>query len=465
MKGCSNFESVIVVKRFVKPNDTSNVPRTERLEAFLNAGKPSPPPIVRVGFQDPMVVFYSSGTTGTPKAIVHGVGPLLMGMKKDGILHRDLKPHDVALQYTTTGWIMYVASVGHSLCGGRVVFYDGSPFLPDLKVLLRVVSEQKVNVFGTSPKWLAEMMKNGIVPKKEVDLSSLKALTSTGMVLPDQIFEWFYDHGFPETVQLGNFSGGTDIVSNDAILPSPLLLCSACVDDFLPFTADILEQAGCFGIENPISPLYVGGCMGGSLGTAVSVYDHDEADGSFGKSVPEGTPGDLVSDAAFPNVPLFLWGDNAPAPGAKYMNAYFGRFKNVWAQGDFCVIHPITKALHLLGRSDGVLNPSGVRFGSADIYAVLEKHFTKEVSESLCVGQRRPQDLDERVVLFLLMKNGVKMDKDLVGRIKDAIARDMTKRHVPKFIFEMPEVPVSFKTSQRLSANRYLRVLNLLITS
>lgn len=142
-------------------------------------------------------------------------------------------------------------------------------------------------------------------------------------------------------------------------------------------------------------------------------------------------------------MPVFLWNDGpGPAPGPKYRAAYFERFAGVWAQGDFCAIHPHTGAVLMLGRSDGVLNPSGVRFGSADIYAVLERCFPVEIAESLCVGQRRPHDLDERVVLFLLMREGFALDAKLVRRIKETIANELTKRHVPRFVFEIPEVPV-----------------------
>lgn len=187
--------------------------------------------------------------------------------------------------------------------------------------------------------------------------------------------------------------------------------------------------------------------MGRCLGTPVVVYDHDLPDGSTGSPLPDGTAGDLIAPTSFPNVPLFLWGDPDPSPGPKYRSSYFDRFKSVWAQGDFCAIHPLTGALHLLGRSDGVLNPSGVRFGSADIYAVLERCFAREVAESLCVGQRRPQDMDERVVLFLVMRPGVQLDNGMVSKVKDTIAKELTKRHVPKYIFEITEIPVRFPTT------------------
>jgi acetoacetyl-CoA synthetase len=215
LRECNQFQSLVVVQRFDQPYDTSSVPQTERLEHFvLSASSSSPPPVERIGFQDPTIIYYSSGTTGTPKAIVHGVGPILLNLWKENRLHREQTHNDVALQYTTTGWIMYLASVCHLAFGGRAVFYDGSPFTPDMKVLLKVAAEQGVTNLGISPRWMGELMKNGVVPRDEFDLSRLKSVVSTGMVLSDQLFEWFYDVAFPKSVHLCNISGGTDIVSD-----------------------------------------------------------------------------------------------------------------------------------------------------------------------------------------------------------------------------------------------------------
>lgn len=213
MKQCDGFESIVVVQRFDAPYDTSNIANTERFESFLSASPPSPPPIARVDFQDPMIVYYSSGTTGTPKAIVHSVGPLLVSMHKEAVLHRDIDHEDVGLQYTTTGWIMYLSSVGRLVFGGRTIVYDGSPFMPDRTVLLRIADEQKATGLGVSPRWLGELMKHNVVPQKVADLRSLRFVGSTGMVLKEQVFHWFYDGAFPSSVRLANFSGGTDIVS------------------------------------------------------------------------------------------------------------------------------------------------------------------------------------------------------------------------------------------------------------
>ncbi|TQV93116.1 acetoacetyl-CoA synthase [Cordyceps javanica] len=414
---CSEFEAMIAVQRFDgAAYPTAHMERVERWEAFLAAGAShaSPPEFVRVGFQDPMVVYYSSGTTGAPKAIVHGVGPMLLSGHKEGTLHRRMEPADVMLQYTTTGWIMYMAGVGALIGGARSILYDGSPLKPDVGVLVRLVAKYKVTVLGVSPRWMGELMKNNLAPRDMADVSTLKVVTCTGMVLPEQMFDWFYDVGFHKHTQLANISGGTDI-------------------------------AGCFVMENPLSPLYRGGCMGGSLGVPIAVYDHDVDDGSDGRPVPVGTSGDLVATAAFPNTPLYLWNDGAAAaaPGPKYRAAYYERFNHVWAQGDFCQVHPRTGALLMQGRSDGVLNPSGIRFGSADIYAVLEKHFAAHVADSICVGQRRPEDLDEQVVLFVLMRAPGSLTRALAAEMRATIARALTKRHVPKYIFEIPEIPTT----------------------
>lgn len=214
MSECDQLQSFVIIQRFTKPFDTAGIPKTERFEHFVQAGanKPTPAP-VRVAFQDPALIVYSSGTTGTPKALVHAVGTCLLSTSKEIHVHRNIGPSDVGLQFTTTGWIMYPSSLSHMIYGARCVAYDGSPLVPDTKVLLRVVEEQKVTVLGVSPRWMGELMKRGIAPRDEFDLSSLRSVTTTGMVCPDQMFEWFYDTAFPARVHLSNITGGTDIVS------------------------------------------------------------------------------------------------------------------------------------------------------------------------------------------------------------------------------------------------------------
>jgi acetoacetyl-CoA synthetase len=203
--------------------------------------------------------------------------------------------------------------------------------------------------------------------------------------------------------------------------------------------ADI-SQAGCFGQENPLTPVYVGGTQGPSLGTPVAVYDSliEGGKGIPGVPVDHGVPGELVAPAAFPNMPVYFWNDTS---GSRYFGAYFEKYDNVWTHGDFVMIHPVTKNLLFLGRADGVLNPSGVRFGSAEIYSVLEAAFPM-LADSICVGQRRPQDADETVLLFLLMKPGEKFTQKLVNDVKAAIRKELSARHVPKYVFETPAIPV-----------------------
>jgi acetoacetyl-CoA synthetase len=203
---------------------------------------------------------------------------------------------------------------------------------------------------------------------------------------------------------------------------------------------------------NPLTPVYVGGTQGPILGVPVKVFDALLPSGEPGKELPHGQPGELVATSSFPNIPVFFWGDKhssettAP-PGSRYHSSYFARFPHVWAHGDFICIHPVTGSVLFLGRADGVLNPSGIRFGSAEIYGVIERRFADRVADSLCVGQRRPKDQDEAVMLFLLMRKGHKFDQKLAKDIREAIRSDLSKRHVPKWIFETPDIPVSCASS------------------
>jgi acetoacetyl-CoA synthetase len=301
---------------------------------------------------------------------------------------------------------MYLVSVQCCLFGARSILYDGSPFTPSPQTFLSILPEQRVTDFGTSPRFLHELQKLSITPKSILDLSALRSVCTTGMVLTDAQFEWFYDTAFPPSVHLRNISGGTDL-------------------------------AGCFGIENPLEPVYVGGCQGPCLGTKLEVYDSTIESGP-GAPVPHGEAGELVATASFPNQPVFFWGD---ASGEKYQNAYYTRFPRVWTHGDFIQIHEVTGQVLFLGRADGVLNPSGVRFGSADIYSVIETHFP-EVADSICVGQRRPRDEDESVMLFLKMNDGFEYNAALVERIKQKIAHERSRRHVPRYVFQTWDIPV-----------------------
>ncbi|KAL5336753.1 hypothetical protein BJX70DRAFT_268631 [Aspergillus crustosus] len=411
LKDTLEFKSLVTLPRFSLPADVSGIPKAQPLVELLATAPSDKLEFVRVGFRDPFLVAFSSGTTGKPKPIVHGTGGYLLNSNKEARLHRNHGRESITLQYTTTGWIMYMSAISGLLFGGRTILYDGSPFIPNAKVLIKLLGKYKVTHFGTSPRYFHELRKNHISPRKEEDLSNLVIVTSTGMVLPESLAEWFYDDGFPAHTQLANISGGTDL-------------------------------AACFGLENPLTPLYLGGCQGPSLAIPVEVYDQAEegASGVKGIPVPDGVAGELVATAAFPTMPVKFLGDDG---AQKYFDSYFARFDNVWTHGDFISIHPITKQIFFLGRSDGVLNPSGIRFGSAEIYNVIETQFSPEIVDSLCVGQRRPKDTDETVLLFLLMRPGHSVTAALTTRVKVAIEKALSKRHVPKWVFETKAIPTT----------------------
>jgi acetoacetyl-CoA synthetase len=295
MDSISEFQGVIAQPRFPsKPADVSSISRTQTLSSYLSKARSDKLEFERVAFKDPFLVAYSSGTTGQPKCIVHSVGGVLVSASKEGGLHSGLGPDSVCLQYTTTGWIMYMSCVQTLLFGSRVVLYDGSPFVPDVTTLVRLAAQEKVTHLGISPRWLHELKMANIKPRDLVDLRHLRVVTSTGMVLREELFEWFYDEGFPSIARLNNISGGTDI-------------------------------AGCFGSGNPLVPVYVGGCAERSLGVPVEVYDStiEGGDGIKGIPVEEGVPGELVATSAFPNMPVKFWGDDG---GTKYRNSYFAKF-------------------------------------------------------------------------------------------------------------------------------------------
>ncbi|KAI9712579.1 MAG: hypothetical protein M1828_001680 [Chrysothrix sp. TS-e1954] len=414
MEFTSEFKGLVSMQRWQSgPLDISSITRCTTMANFTSHASTTDLHFTRLPFAAPFLVVYSSGTTGQPKCIVHSTGGFLISTFKEGLLHRDINPSTVALQYTTTGWIMYLTSVSSLIHGARAVLYDGSPFQPNPQTFVKMIGEQRVTNLGVSPKWFQTLIAANIVPRQLTDLSSLRAVSSTGMVLPTSIFNWFYDVGFPPHAQLANISGGTDL-------------------------------AGCFGLENPLTPVYCGGSQGFGLGIAVEVYDSSIAGGKGvkGLPVPDGTPGDLVATKSFPNQPAMFWPGDAESMN-KYWESYFGRFDDVWTHGDYIQINPTTGQIIFLGRADGVLNPSGVRFGSAEIYNVIEKNFPKTVADSLVVGQRREHDQDENVLLFLKMQENTPFSSSVVQDVKGAIARECSKRHVPKYVFETPEIPTT----------------------
>ena len=352
------------------------------------------PRFVPVPFNHPLYVLYSSGTTGVPKCIVHSTGGVLLQHAKEHGLHVDLGPGDRLFYYTTCGWMMWNWLVSALAVGSAVVLYDGSPFHPGHERLLDLIDDERISVFGTSPKFLATLESSGLKPAHSHDLSSLKTLLCTGSALSPQSYDFVY-RDFKRDVCLASMSGGTDVVS-------------------------------CFVNGNPLSAVRRGEIMGKSLGMAVEVWN------DAGVAVI-GEKGELVCIRHFPAMPVGLWHD---PDGAKLRKSYFSLFPGVWAQGDYAEQLPHGGML-IHGRSDAVLNPGGVRIGTAEIYRQVEK--VPQVLDSVAIGQQWQDDV--RVVLFVQLRDGVELDEVLQQQIRQTIRDNTTPRHVPAKIVAVTDIP------------------------
>ena len=345
-------------------------------------------------FDHPVYVMYSSGTTGVPKCIVHGAGGTLLQHLKEHVLHGDIRPGDRLFYFTTCGWMMWNWLVSGLAAGATLILYDGSPFYAEGRILWQMAEREQLTAFGTSAKYISALEKAGVRPKDEFDLKPLRTIFSTGSPLAPASFDFVYD-AVARDVQLASITGGTDIIS-------------------------------CFAGGNPLLPVRRGELQCLALGMAVEIYS------PAGQPVTSGK-GELVCTRAFPSMPVGFWND---PDNAKYHAAYFERFPGVWAHGDYA---EITKhgGLIVYGRSDAVLNPGGVRIGTAEIYRQVEK--LDEVLESIAIGQEWKDDV--RVVLFVVLRNGITLDEDLQSRIRKVIRENTTPRHVPAKIVAVPEIP------------------------
>ena len=348
----------------------------------------------RFEFNHPIYILYSSGTTGKPKCITHGAGNVLIEHNKEFMLHCDIRDNERLFYYTTTGWMMWNWLVGGLATGSSIFLFDGAPTYPKIDILLEYCQNKKINFFGVSAKYI-DHLKNENYDGKNLDLSSIKIITSTGSPLAEESFKYVYKN-IKQNVHLASIAGGTDLV-------------------------------GCLILGNLFSNVYKGEIQGQSLGIDVDVFTDD------GKSTCDGEKGELVVKQPFPSMPVKFWGDD---DGQKYHKAYFTRYKNIWHHGDF-IERTINNGFIMRGRSDATLNPGGVRIGTSEIYQQVED--IDFITEGLVVGQNYNDDV--RIILFVTTKDKQELDEEKIKFIRSKIRNNCSPKHVPAFIIKVPEIP------------------------
>jgi acetoacetyl-CoA synthetase len=393
-----SLQKVVVVPYARREPAIDGIDNAVDVHEWMAPYRPRPIEFEQLPFNHPLYILYSSGTTGVPKCIVHGAGGTLLQHLKEHQLHVDLKSGDRLFYFTTCGWMMWNWLVSGLATGATVLLYDGSPMIDGGRILFDFAEHEAMTVFGTSAKYIDGVAKLGLKPRESHRLDSVRVLLSTGSPLAPESFDFVY-RDIKEDIHLASMSGGTDLIS-------------------------------CFALGNPIGPVWRGELQCRGLGMRVDVFDDD------GKSI-RGDKGELVCTAPFPSMPVGFWND---PEGAKYRAAYFEKFPGVWCHGDYVEL-TAHDGLIIYGRSDAVLNPGGVRIGTAEIYRQVEQ--LDEVVESLVVGQDWPPERrgDVRVVLFVRLREGLALDAALIEKIKRRIRDNTTPRHVPAKVLQVNDIP------------------------
>ena len=389
-----SIERVLIVPHTHAKPDISRIKYATTLSAFVHRYKPKAICFASLGFAHPLYILYSSGTTGIPKCVVHSAGGTLLQHLKEQRLHCDLKSDERILYMTTCSWMMWNWLVSALACEATLMLYHGAPFHPTPNAMFDYVATAGIHIFGTSAKYLDAVKKARISPADSHDLSALRMILSTGSPLVAESFGFVYKH-IKSDVCLSSISGGTDIVS-------------------------------CFLLGNPALPVHSGEIQCAGLGMKVAVYNSD------GNPVI-GEKGELVCTRAFPSMPLGFWRDDG---NYRYHNTYFTRFPGVWHHGDFVMVTATGGAV-IYGRSDAVLNPGGVRIGTAEIYRPVEQ--LDEVTEALVIGQEWQGDV--RLVLFVVLQKNIVLTDALVAQIRQQIRTYASPRHVPAHIIQVSDIP------------------------
>lgn len=405
-RGIPSLKTVIVVSYTRERPDISQIPNSVHYEDYLSREKDLEIQFEQLPFSHPQYIMFSSGTTGKPKCLVQGAGGVLINHLKELLLHTDLKRSDKIFYITSCSWMMWNWLISSLAAGATIVLYDGNPNYPDPGAMWKLIQDEQITIFGCSASYIHFLKKEGVSPGSDYDLSSLREISQTGSPLSADGFEYVYRE-IKADLHFNSISGGTDI-------------------------------NGCFAAGSPILPVYAGELQSPALGMKIKAYD-EKANPVFD------VQGELVCEAPSPSMPLYFWND---PDGSKYHKAYFDVYPGVWRHGDYVLIHSDTGGVTFYGRSDAVLKPSGVRIGTAEIYAQMEN--LPEIADSLAVGQNY-QD-DQRVILFVKLAAGHVLTDELQDRIRKTLRENASPRHVPALILETPEIPYTLNMKKVESA-------------